>query len=181
MVILIFLLTFILFCCVIKYCIYRHNLDYYKVNKGLCGYADCQNKIGLNSKYCSEHTLDFENLIVKKSNIPKAGYGLFAGPKGFKKGEKIVLYGYKHNELSMDEFKKTDDTDYMICDDDICWDGKDRKYSVGRYSNDCYKSKFKCNAHFKIINKQAYIYAMRDIKPYSEIFTDYGPDYWKYK
>jgi hypothetical protein len=123
--------------------------------------------------------LEFEHVFVAKSNIPNAGYGLFAGPKGFKNGEIITKYGSHENELTYADILKLPDTSYILCDKrSRCWNGENKMYSVGRYCNDCHNTNYSCNSEFEFIKDKAYIVATKDIPPFHEIFTNYGSYYW---
>lgn len=185
--IVLFVLTslFVILCIhyVVSYRTYNEiQLDddaYEKIYDGICAYQDCIYPIGLNAKFCNAHTLQLENVFVAKSNIPGAGYGLFAGPKGFKNGEIITKYGSYENEISYQEVLEMPNTTYVLCDKkNKCWNGENKMYSVGRYCNDCHKTVYACNSEFEFINGKAYILATNDIPPYHEIFTNYGSMYW---
>ena len=156
----------------------------------------CGNNLGLYPHYCWLHTLKIHNLQIKKSQIPKAGNGLWAGDQGFKKGDIIFRYGFPYNKVT----EKVYDlicaeghercNEYVYCnwnnksdkrlkkEGDDCWEGLDIRSTVARFSNSAYKSKFRHNAYFEIIRGSPYIIASRNIAPGREIFTDYGPDYF---
>lgn len=144
--------------------------------------ARCHNKLGIYPHFCKRHTNVVENLQIEKSLIPKSGNGLFAGSKGFKKGEPIARYGYAWNFVKYGDIKGS--YEYVFCHGNKCWDGIDPKSTIARYSNDCHNSKTKdgrriqCNAYFKMINKIPYIVASKDIPPHAEVYTTYGDEYW---
>jgi hypothetical protein len=50
----------------------------------------CPNKLGAYPDLCADHTLANENLCLRASCIPNAGYGLYAGPTGYRKGDMIA-------------------------------------------------------------------------------------------
>jgi|688.fasta_scaffold1406951_1 hypothetical protein len=125
---------------------------------------------------------------IKNSTIPNAGKGLFAVSKNkndtFKTGDPIVQYGNDANEISMTEVLKNckrdpeECTTYVFCNGTKCWDDME-KTSPARYSNDCFNTKNKCNANFEMINGYPWLVANSEIKNNDEIFTSYGPTYWK--
>ena len=147
----------------------------------------CQNKLGKYINFCWLHTDLVQNIQIKKSQIPNSGYGLYAGSKGFKKGEKIALYGTPNNHVlektlnakceSAKDFNKCWG-DYVLCHGKHCWDGRNPKSTISRYANDCHGSSFKCNSHFEIFKGVPWLVATRNIPPGQEIFCSYGKDYW---
>lgn len=165
-----------------------------------CSYTDCKKELNMYPKYCFIHTLLLHNVFISKSNIKNAGYGLFAGPKGFKKNDIIGEYSTNENTTTQGEIKKhcklKDNTcwTYALCesnkidDDVVCWNDTDKlNSSYVRYINDAYNTKYKNNSIFyvkkelktdKEINKRAVVIASKNIKPYEEIFVSYGNYYW---
>ena len=162
-----------------------------------CNYIDpetgkkCGNKLGVYINYCWKHTDMLQNIQIKKSQIPKSGYGLYAGSKGFKQADKMLMYSTNKNHiLEKDLNEKCSKArdfskcygDYILCHGKHCWDGRDpKKATVARFSNDCYGSKLKCNAKFEVLKGNPWLVATKDIKPGEEILTSYGIDYWKAK
>jgi len=152
----------------------------------------CKNKLGpANSWFCRRHNDEVLNVVVKKSQINKGGLGLYAGSKGFKKGERIARYGWDHmvvgeKELE-DKCERTTKTSkqykdcfgwYTLCNAVKCWDGRDKSSTTARFANDCHGTGKKCNAHFQMINKIPWIVATKAIKAGEEVFCNYGPGYW---
>lgn len=149
----------------------------------------CRNKLEIYPQYCELHTMMIENVYIDTSNIKFGGNGLFAGPYGFKKGDKIGIYGNSKNEVSLAKVEKRCKEDgkkcweYILCDhgdkpSTKCWDGKDIRSTLMRNINDAHKSQFKNNSYFEIRNDIVYVIASRNIKPGKEIFVDYGKNYW---
>ena len=147
----------------------------------------CKLKLGLYPTYCHLHTMLIENVYIAKSNIEKAGNGLFAGPYGFKKGDIVGQYSYPWNSVKLGTIDKRCDKNncwsYVFCDEGDadntpCWDGLDIRSTVIRNINDAHKSKFKNNCYFDIIKGEVYAIAEKHIQPFSEIFVDYGKTYW---
>ncbi|GAB4205423.1 MAG: hypothetical protein Fur0023_14260 [Bacteroidia bacterium] len=122
-------------------------------------------------------------LIVKKSQLPDAGKGLFT-TKDIKKGSKIIEY--RGEIIDWKEYckrVKEDKDGYMVyISRKKCIDAYNTPQYKARYANDAeglikYK-KFKNNAEYQIIDDKVYIVATRDIKAGEEIFVSYSKDYW---
>ena len=169
-----------------------------------CNETTCKNDKGIYPTYCFIHTLQHNNVFISQSNIKNAGYGLFAGPKGFKKNDIIGEYSTEQNKTTQNEilrncknnknntFDNKNDKScwkYTLCklnnlqsnlqNDILCWDDTDEINSTYvRYINDAYNTKYHNNSEFKIENDKAYVIASTDIKPYEEIFVSYGNSYW---
>jgi hypothetical protein len=156
-----------------------------------CIYNNCKNNIGIYPELCFIHTLLLNNVFISKSNIKNAGNGLFAGPKGFKKGNIIGKYSTNKNITTQGDIVKkcpSDDRkcwEYVLCrtndikDNSICWDDNNNiKSTYTRYINDAFNSKYKNNSEFYIANDSVYVIATINIKPYEEIFISYGNNYW---
>lgn len=158
--------------------------------KNKCYKINCNNDKGIYPKYCFIHTLKYNNVFISPSNIKNAGYGLFAGPKGFKKDDIIGEYSTKQNKTTQGEILQTCQYDndcwkYALCqthdikDNVICWnDTNEVNSTYVRYINDAYNTKYHNNSEFKIENDKAYVIASKNIKPYQEIFVSYGNSYW---
>ena len=147
----------------------------------------CKLKLGLYPKYCHLHTMMIDNVYIAKSNIEQAGNGLFAGPYGFKKGDIVGQYSHPWNAVKLDTIQHRCKNDkcwsYVFCDEGEssktqCWDGLDIRSTVIRNINDARKSKFKNNCYFDIVKGEVYALASKEIKPLTEIFVDYGKNYW---
>jgi hypothetical protein len=123
-----------------------------------------------------------KHLYVKKSSLPNAGKGLFT--KVFiPKGEKVVEY--KGKITSWKDVKDEDGKNayifyvkrYHVID---AWR---TKRHLARYANDARGlTRIKGvvnNCDYMTEGLKAYIESKRDIPAGSEIFVDYGPDYWK--
>jgi hypothetical protein len=164
--------------------------------KNKCYEITCYNDKGIYPTYCFIHTLQYNNVFISPSNIKNAGYGLFAGPKGFKKNDIIGEYSTTQNKTTQGEILKNCNNTYnntyidscwkytlcksnILKDDIVCWnDTDDINSTYVRYINDAYNTKFKNNSEFNIKNDNAYVIASTDIKPYQEIFVSYGSSYW---
>lgn len=155
-----------------KYCTYIHPITEKR----------CKIKLGLYPEFCELHTMLIDNVYINKSNIQSAGNGLFAGPHGFEKGDVIGKYNNPKNSVSIETLKKRckHDScwDYVFCNKNDCWDGKDIRSTITRNINDAHGSKYRNNAYFNVINNNVYIIASRNIKPNTEIFVSYGKHYW---
>lgn len=123
-----------------------------------------------------------KNLIVKKSTLPNAGKGLFT--KVFiPKRTRIVEY--KGRITTWKEVKEDDGENgyiFYIKNYHVI-DALPTKKPLARYANDAKgfvrKKGLTNNAEYSVDGLKAYIESTKDIQPGSEIFVDYGPDYWK--
>lgn len=121
-------------------------------------------------------------LFVKKSTIPNAGKGLFT-KKFIPKGTRIVEYKGRRST-----WKEVEDEDgkngyiFYINRNHVI-DGLPYKTALARYANDArglVKIKgLTNNCDYVVDGIKAFIEAKRDIPAGSEIFVDYGADYWK--
>lgn len=123
-----------------------------------------------------------KNLIVKKSTLPNAGKGLFT-KVSIPKRTRIVEY--KGKITTWKEVKEDDGENgyifyvkrYHVID------ALSTKKPLARYANDA-KGFVRVkgltnNAEYVIDGLKAYIESTKPIEAGSEIFVDYGPDYWK--
>lgn len=123
-----------------------------------------------------------KNLYVKKSSLPNAGKGLFT-KVAIPKGELIVEY--KGKITTWKEVKDDDGKNayifyvkrYHVID---AWK---TKKPLARYANDAKGlTRIKGvvnNCDYVTKGLKAYIESKKKIEAGSEIFVDYGPDYWK--
>ena len=122
-------------------------------------------------------------LIVKKSQLPGAGKGLFTN-KLIKKGQKIIEY--RGEVIDWKEYckrVKEDKDGYLVfISRKKCIDAYNTPQYKARYANDAEglikNKKFKNNAEYQIIGDKVFIIAKRDIQPGEEIFVSYSKDYW---
>jgi uncharacterized protein len=123
-----------------------------------------------------------KQLYVKKSSIPNAGKGLFT-KKFIPKGTMIVEY--KGRRSTWKEVKDEDGRNGYIfyINRNTVIDGLPYKSALARYANDArglVKIKgFTNNCDYIVDGDRAYIESKKDIPAGSEIFVDYGKDYWK--
>lgn len=123
-----------------------------------------------------------KHLYVKKSTLPNAGKGLFT--KVFiPKGERIVEY--KGKITTWKDVKDDDGKNgyifyvkrYHVID------ALPTKKPLARYANDARGlTRIKGvtnNCDYITDGLKAYIESKKNIEAGSEIFVDYGPDYWK--
>jgi len=119
-------------------------------------------------------------LKVKNSNIKKAGKGVFA-KEDIPKESLIGLYEGEitkdSNKLSLYSFEIS--PRYFI-------DAKDFPRCIIAMINDARNSTFEYNCEFRmddhknIKKRKIYLYAIKDIIKGTELFANYGDDYWKY-
>ncbi|AYB29889.1 SET domain-containing protein [Chryseolinea soli] len=123
-----------------------------------------------------------KQLYVKKSTIPNAGKGLFT-KKFIPKGTLIVEY--KGRRSTWAEVKDEDGKNgyiFFINRNNVI-DGLPYKSALARYANDArglvrIKGLLN-NSEYSVDGVKAYIESKKDIPAGSEIFVDYGKDYWK--
>ena len=121
-----------------------------------------------------------KNLIIKESNLPGAGMGLFT-KKFISKGTRITEYLGRHT--NWDDVKDDDHNGYIFyIDDDHVIDAGKNKKSVARYANDARGiTKVKGltnNTEYTNEDNRIYIDAVKDIEAGGEIFVGYGKAYW---
>jgi len=123
-----------------------------------------------------------KNLFVKQSGLPGTGKGLFT--KVFiPKGTKIVEY-----KGTITTWKEVDHTDgengyiYYVKRNYVI-DARPHPKELARYANDARglkKIKNKTNnAEYQETGLQVFIVAKKDIAAGTEIFVEYGKEYWE--
>ncbi len=124
-----------------------------------------------------------KQLYIRKSTLPGAGKGLFTKKK-IKKGTRIVEY--KGEILTWKEVKKlADDRNGYVfyISSKRCIDAWNYKKALGRYANDAKGlgriKGVKTNSEYVVDGNKCFIEAIKDIPAKSEIFVEYGKDYWK--
>ena len=123
-----------------------------------------------------------KQLFVKKSTIPNSGKGLFT-KKLIPKGTLVVEYKGRVSKWS--EVKDEDGKNGYIfyVKRNHVLDAKPFKSALARYANDAKGlTKIKGvinNCDYVIEGKRAFVETKKDIPARSEIFVDYGKDYWK--
>ncbi len=122
-------------------------------------------------------------LLVKKSQLPKAGLGLFTD-KPIKAGTKIIEY--KGEIIDWKEYDRRVES----CEDGYlfyisrkrCIDAFPTPQYKARYANDAEGLNqikgFKNNCYYDVFEDKCFIVADRDIEAGEEIFVDYSEDYW---
>lgn len=122
-------------------------------------------------------------MYIKKSSLANAGKGLFT-KKFIPKGTRIVEY--KGEILAWKEVQKlADDRNGYVfyVNSKHCIDAWNYRKCKARYANDARGitriSGQTNNAEYMEENKKCYITANKDIPAYSEIFVEYGAEYWQ--
>jgi len=123
-----------------------------------------------------------KQLYVKKSTIPGAGKGLFT-KKTIPKGTRLVEYKGKKSAWKdvKDEDGKNGYIFYINRNHVI--NGLPDKKALARYANDArglvrIKGLLN-NSEYVVDGLKAYIESKKEIPAGSEVFVDYGKDYWK--
>ena len=123
-----------------------------------------------------------KQLFIKESTLPNAGKGLFTS-KDIPKGTRIIEYTGKRTT-----WKDVQDDDgrngyiFYINKNHVI-DARPSKRAYARYANDArglvrVKGLLN-NSDYVVDGLKCYIESKKDIPAGSEIFVDYGRDYWK--
>jgi len=156
----------------------RHSIDITRQ----CAYRGvkgrCKRKTSVTHPYCGPHTKSEMGLSVRKSNIAKAGLGLFA-ERAFKKDEQICEY--TGDKLTIAQYDKRYGEDAMgsyglQLNDKYVIDAAKTTSGVARYACDFHGSRKRPNAEYVSDSGHVYIVAIRNIKLGDEIYTDYGDE-----
>lgn len=122
-------------------------------------------------------------LIVKKSQLPNAGKGLFTTTP-IKKGEKVIEYLGEIIDWKEYEKRVTEDKDgyLFFINKKTCIDAWDTPQHKARYANDAAglsRTKgLKNNCVYEVEKNRCFIVATRDIAKGEEIFVSYTKEYW---
>lgn len=128
-------------------------------------------------------------VLVKTSQIPKSGKGLFT-KQTFRRGD--VICEYEGEIITWSECEKRSDEGHegyaVFITKNRCIDAFFTPWAKGRYANDARGigrvEGLTNNAHYEIQTrkgeKRIFIVATRTIHPGQEIFVHYGNDYWRY-
>ncbi len=124
-------------------------------------------------------------LSIKESSLLNAGQGLWA-ERDFKRGD--IICKYEGEKVTWKECCRRNDAYENICayffyiTERNCIDAQYNMDSFARYANDAAGISrikgIKNNSYYKIIRKEPYIVASRNIKAGEEIFVAYGRAYW---
>ena len=124
-------------------------------------------------------------LIVKKSQLPKSGKGLYT-THDIKKDELVCEYeGEKltwKECLARNQAQKGKGGYYFFINAKNCVDAQYTLWALGRYANDAAGpgrvNGLRNNCVYKVIKGKPYIKATRNIQAGSEILVRYGKEYW---
>ena len=123
-----------------------------------------------------------DQLVVKKSKLPGAGKGLFT-KKIIPKGTRIVEYKGRITSWKEVNHQKGENGYIFYVKRDHVIDAAPYKKAMARFANDARginkKKGLANNAEYKEYGLRVFIVATKDIPAGSEIFVDYGKDYWK--
>jgi len=122
-------------------------------------------------------------LIVKRSQLPKAGLGLYT-TRPIKKGTKIIEY--KGEIIEWKEYMKrvdrNEDGYLFYISRKRCIDAFPTPQYKARYANDAQGmvrlKGLKNNSDYEIIDNKCFIVSTRDIDAGEEIFVSYTKEYW---
>ena len=124
-------------------------------------------------------------LIVKKSQLPGAGKGLFTS-KTIRKESKIIEY--RGEIIGYNEYRRRarneQDQYLFFLRSNLCIDAMHTPQYKARYANDAAgitrAKDLRNNSDYIIFGDKCYIVASRDIKAGEEIFVNYTKSYWDY-
>jgi uncharacterized protein len=121
-----------------------------------------------------------KQLVVKDSTIPNSGKGLFT-KKFIPKGTRIVEY--KGKATTWKEVKNDSDNGYIYTiNNNHVIDAKTYTKALARYANDARGlvrvKGITNNCTYANDGLKAYIESVKDIPAGTEIFVDYGKEYW---
>ncbi|MFN0276547.1 MAG: SET domain-containing protein [Chitinophagales bacterium] len=123
-----------------------------------------------------------KHFLVKRSQIPAAGKGLFT-TKEIKRGQKIVEYFGKIKRWDELKYKALNNRYILYVDKNHVIDAKGQKDCYAIYANDAKgpgkHGKFKNNSTYITYGKRVFITAKRKIAAGEEIFVGYGKEYWE--
>ena len=122
-------------------------------------------------------------LIVKESQIPNAGKGLYT-TRAIKSGSKVIEY--KGEIIDWKEYtrrvERNEDGYLFFIDRKRCIDAYPTPQYKARYANDARgltRAKgLSNNCEYDIFDGRCFIVAIKDIAAGEEIFVDYTKDYW---
>jgi uncharacterized protein len=122
-------------------------------------------------------------LIVKKSQLPGAGKGLYT-TKPIKKGSKVIEY--KGEIISWKEYEervKANKDGYLFyVNRNLCIDAYPTPQHKARYANDAAGLSrvkgLRNNSNYQIFGDKCFIVATKDIEAGEEIFVNYTKEYW---
>lgn len=116
-------------------------------------------------------------VVIRKSKLPKAGKGLFAGediPK------RTVIGQYKGKKLNVKQRDKLKNDNYVWCMSNFYIDGRTTKNNPLKYVNGA-----KTKKQHMLINVEAYQYAnklfyrtTKKVRKGDEFIIDYGDDFF---
>lgn len=139
----------------------------------------CKRHTTITHPYCAQHTRQVFEVEVRKSNIPKAGLGLFA-LRTFRKGERVVEY--KGERLTVNEYDQRYQEEAMGAygiqlDEHHVLDARKTTSGLGRYACDFHGSRKLPNVEYLIDDDdRIWLTAVRQINPGDEILADYGEE-----
>ncbi len=122
------------------------------------------------------------NLEIKSSQIPNAGLGLYT-LVDIKNDTYIVEYTGAITTWKEADHQDGDNPYLFYINEDHVIDGSKNTTSKSKYANDARGltrvQGLRNNSTFIEDGIRVFIQATRNIKAGSEIFVNYGPDYWK--
>jgi hypothetical protein len=142
----------------------------------------CRRRVCIGSPYCYQHLRSEKHLEIKKSNIAKAGKGLFAyGPPDeviFKKNETIIKYdGELIDEREVRDRYAEFTAPYTIELKDSEFEDGALERGPGSLANQGIKNNARLGVYFNSTPHYALLKATKNIYGGQEILVDYGDRY----
>ncbi len=122
-------------------------------------------------------------LVVKKSQLPKAGKGLYTKVP-IRKGEKIIEYKGEIIEWKQYEKRVAENKDgyLFFINKNRCIDAFPTPQHKARYANDAAGLSrvkgLRNNSAYEVFDNKCFIMAEKNIAPGEEIFVTYTKEYW---
>ena len=149
----------------------------------------CTRRTAKTGPKCWQHTAIEEGVLVKRSNIPRAGCGLFAA-KDLRRGTTIpyggeLITAQENDRRARANARYTGDADlnpYAITLNirgrKNILDSVKTNSGNARYANDARGSRFRNNAEIEQRGRKAVLRLKRPVQEGQEILTSYGAEYW---
>jgi hypothetical protein len=138
----------------------------------------CQKRTAHTPK-CWIHLAKQDNLRIKPSNIINGGKGLYTWKNSIPRGRVISKYtGRRRTRQQIDRKYGNEVAKYALCNKKgMCIDANHTTDAAARFANDARNTPFHNNSVMRG-NKMFRLKASQQIRPHSEIFFNYGNDYW---
>lgn len=138
------------------------------------------------SEFCRQHTIKLFELVLRPSNIPESGTGLYT-TKNIPAKKRIAKY--TGDIKTLEQYRENPSGYAVAIPRGRVIDARSTQSGIARYANDCRpvnRREGHCrgnNAKFSISTRKgetsAWLVSTKRIPADSEIFVSYGRDYWR--